>query len=234
MQGAVTRMIQHTSPTIDGSRSNLSDPRHWLRRAFPTSRRLLLEAALRRTMDDPTGDVLIVGSGHDPYRHLFPNATSYTCLDIEPIPGITDVVADATHMPLADNTYDCVLATECMEHVADPFRFVGEILRVTRSGGRVVLTVPFLFHQHGDPHDYWRPTRRCLESLFGGCRQVDIWSLGNRLHVISDLLTTSGRRRGWLVPLRAANHVLARLPGSLVPADRGSSAPSGFLVSAIV
>jgi SAM-dependent methyltransferase len=195
---------------------------------------LLLERALRSLPLADLGNVLIVGAGHDPYRHLFAGAASYTCLDIEPLPGITDVVADATCMPLAGGAFDCVLATECLEHVADPFRFVSEITRVTRPGGQIVLTVPFLFHQHGDPHDYWRPTRQCLASLFGGCRAVRIWTLGNRLHVLSDLLTTADGVGRCLLPLRAWNHVLARLPGSITTAAHGSSAPTGFLVTAIV
>ncbi len=41
-----------------------------------------------------------------------------------------------------DGTYDFVIANHVLEHVANPIRVVGEIFRITRVGGRVVLTVP--------------------------------------------------------------------------------------------
>lgn len=208
-------------------------PRHWLRRLLPTTRRALLERALRNLNLTDRKSVLIVGAGHDPYRELFPGVRDYTCLDIEKIPGITDVVADATAMPFDDQRFDCVVATECMEHISNPFKFVEQIERVLQPGGMAVITVPFLFHQHGDPYDFWRPTRECLASLFGSYREVQIQSLGNRLHVISDLITTAFAPRRILVPLRIVNHLLVRLPGSIRSGRQVTTAPTGFMVTAI-
>lgn len=212
-------------------RGRLLNPRHWVRQMLPTSRRLLLEKSLRQLDLSACKSVLICGAGHDPYRHLFQGAQEYVCLDIEEVPGVTDVVADVLSMPFEDGRFDCVVATECMEHIADPFTLCSQITRVLKPGGRVVLSVPFMFHQHGDPYDFWRPTRHCLESLFKEFDNVEIISHGHRLHVVSDLCSTASP--GWLfAPLRLANHLLARLPGSLQRGHRTPSATTGFLLTA--
>jgi SAM-dependent methyltransferase len=225
------RPAMPASPPAAAATSRLS-PRDWKRRLFPTCRRALLERALARLDLRDRRAVLVVGAGDDPYRHLFPAAREYLCLDVEYTPGVTDVVADVQEMPLELHRFDCVLATECMEHVADPFKFVEQISRVLQPGGLAVVTVPFLFHQHGDPHDFWRPTRECLARLLSAYRQVEIQSLGNRLHVISDLITTALAPRRTFVPLRIANHLLVCLPGSIRSDSSASTAPTGFLVAA--
>jgi SAM-dependent methyltransferase len=45
-------------------------------------------------------------------------------------------------LPLEDNAFDLVWATEVIEHVADTARWLSEIRRVLVSGGRLLLTTP--------------------------------------------------------------------------------------------
>ena len=212
--------------------SSSLNPGHWLRRMFPTSRRLLLERSLRALTLLYYNNVLIIGAGYDPYRSIFPVAKEYVCLDIKPVDGVTDVVADALALPFVAAHFDCILASEVMEHLSDPFLFIREITRVLKLGGTVILTVPFMFHQHSDPYDYWRPTRRSLEELFSSFTEVDIWPQGNRMHVICDLLTTAFSPKPIFFPFRILNHLLVRLPGSMQCNGKGSTAPSGFLLVA--
>ena len=212
--------------------SSSLNPRHWLRRMFPTSRRLLVEHSLRALTLSYYNNVLIIGAGHDPYRSMFPVAKEYVCLDIKPVDGVTDVVADALALPFVADHFDCILASEVMEHLSDPFLFVQELTRVLKAGGTVILTVPFMFHQHADPYDYWRPTRRSLEELFSCFTEVDIWPQGNRVHVIWDLLTTAFSPKPIFFLFRILNHLLVRLPGSMQCNEKGSTAPSGFLLVA--
>jgi SAM-dependent methyltransferase len=213
-------------------RDKLLNPKHWARKLFRTSRRLLLEQGLRQLSLQRHKSVLVVGAGHDPYRALFDAPHDYVCLDIEYVPGVTDVVASALDMPFEADRFDCVFATECLEHIADPFRFCQEMTRVLKPGGELVLTVPFLYHQHGDPYDFWRPTRQCLLDLLKDYESVSVQSLGNRWHVISDLLTTA-KPKGLFVPLRLVNHLLARMPGSITDSPQATTAPTGFIVSAV-
>jgi len=66
------------------------------------------------------------------------------------------VVSASEDIPCADSTFDVVLSHEVIEHVRDDRRSLREMLRVTRSGGRVLLFCPnrwYPFETHGH---YWR------------------------------------------------------------------------------
>src|SRR5579859_7234357 len=45
-------------------------------------------------------------------------------------------------LPLADNEFDVVWASEVIEHVADTARWLSEVRRVLAPGGRLLLTTP--------------------------------------------------------------------------------------------
>lgn len=212
--------------------STILNPRHWLHRMFPTSRRLLVERSLRALSLPYYDNVLIIGAGYDPYRSMFPVVKEYVCLDIKPVDGVTDVIADALALPFVTAHFDCILASEVIEHLSNPFLFIQEITRVLKPGGMVILTVPFMFHQHSDPYDYWRPTRRSLKELFSSFTEVDIWSQGNRVHVIWDLLTTAFSPKPIFFLFRIFNHFLVRLHRSKRCNGKGSTAPGGFLMMA--
>jgi SAM-dependent methyltransferase len=52
------------------------------------------------------------------------------------------VGADARRLPFADGSFDRVVASETLEHIAEDAVAMGEISRVLRPGGRAVVTVP--------------------------------------------------------------------------------------------
>jgi len=208
------------------------NPNHWLRQLFPTARRLLLERSFRQLNLSRFDKVLIVGAGYDPYHKFFPEAKAYVRVDLLAIRGSTDVVGDALFLPLKEGVFDCVFASECMEHLGDPFRFVREVARTLKPDGTVIVTVPFMYHQHDDPQDYWRLTKKSLEQLFSSFADVKITSQGNRLHVISDLLTTAFSPTPILFPLRIFNHLLVKLSRFMPRGNIATTAPSGFLLVA--
>lgn len=72
-------------------------------------------------------------------RHLFPNATTYRCLDIVAGAGV-DIVADAgTWTP--DAAYDVVLSTECFEHTENWRDIVAVAFTALRPGGVFIATM---------------------------------------------------------------------------------------------
>ena len=49
---------------------------------------------------------------------------------------------DLCDLPFAEADFDLVIATDVLEHVEDEARAVGELRRVLRPGGRLIVTVP--------------------------------------------------------------------------------------------
>lgn len=49
---------------------------------------------------------------------------------------------DAVNLSFADGSFDLVVSSECIEHVPAPARAIGEMLRVLRPGGHLVMTTP--------------------------------------------------------------------------------------------
>jgi SAM-dependent methyltransferase len=54
--------------------------------------------------------------------------------------GTEFVVGDADELPFADETFDACRADRTLQHVTHPDRALAEMVRVVRSGGRVVVT----------------------------------------------------------------------------------------------
>jgi SAM-dependent methyltransferase len=52
------------------------------------------------------------------------------------------IASDCDPIPVEDAIGDIVICTEVLEHVPDPAALLRELIRVTRPGGRLLLTVP--------------------------------------------------------------------------------------------
>jgi len=189
---------------------------------LPTAHKLLLNRAVEPRLEGVTGDVLVIGAGKEPYRRMVPHAVSLFCTDIEAGEGI-DLVADAHGLPFPATSFDFLIAIEVFEHLHSPSRASAEILRVLRDGGEALVTVPFMFHVHGDPFDYNRFTGSGLEELFKNFSSVKVQPFGNRLQVVSDIVTTTARSAA---VLRIINHLLTAGP----LAGPSWDCPSGYLV----
>jgi SAM-dependent methyltransferase len=115
-----------------------------------------------------TGEVLDVGCGRKPYEALVP-ASRYVGIDIDsPITrelGAADYFYDGRTLPFPAASFDGVLCSQVLEHVFTPESFLQEIRRVLRPGGRLVLTVPFAWDEHEQPHDFARYSSFGLRAL---------------------------------------------------------------------
>jgi ubiquinone/menaquinone biosynthesis C-methylase UbiE len=54
----------------------------------------------------------------------------------------TFCVADAHHLPFRDGIFDLVISRQVVEHLSDPRKAMGEIKRVLKSDGYVIVSVP--------------------------------------------------------------------------------------------
>jgi SAM-dependent methyltransferase len=114
------------------------------------------------------GRLLDVGCGSKPYRSLFA-VTAYIGLDIDSeltrTRGIADYLYDGNAFPFADASFDSVLCNQVLEHVFNPDEFLGEMMRVLKPGGKLLLTVPFVWDEHEQPYDYARYSSFGLRAL---------------------------------------------------------------------
>src|SRR5688572_20395135 len=69
-----------------------------------------------------------------------------------------DYLCDIHKLPIESNTFDGVVLAEVLEHVSDPKQVLKEAYRVMKTGGKLMITTPFMFHIHADPTDYARYT----------------------------------------------------------------------------
>ena len=92
---------------------------------------------------------------------------------------------------------------EVLEHTTNPLKAVNNIYKVINKGDFVLASVPFIFHIHDEPHDYFRFTKFGLKLLFKDFANVKIYE-----------------RNGWLeaifvifIRLEKEKNILSRLLG---------------------
>lgn len=106
----------------------------------------------------------------------------------------------------------------------------GIIRKVLAPGGKLLMSAPFGFHQHADPAEYSRSTFGGLKVAMDKFWSVEVWPQGDRLHVLSDLITTAFFSRLLFVPLRIFNRLLVWRSRKRL--KNPSSFPSGHFVIA--
>jgi SAM-dependent methyltransferase len=134
-----------------------------------------------------TGTVLDVGCGAQPYRPLVNPTALYHGIDHATAKAnfgyaMPDTVYyDGDIWPVDDASIDFVLCTETLEHILDSRPFLSQARRCLRSGGTLLLTVPFSARWHFIPYDYWRFTPSSLDNLLreSGFTDTRVYARGN-------------------------------------------------------
>lgn len=70
-------------------------------------------------------------------------ANPFNAVKKYPFQGHGAIVADVYHLPFRENTFDCIVACEIMEHTADPAMFIKELVKVLKPGGKLIITTPY-------------------------------------------------------------------------------------------
>ncbi len=116
--------------------------------------------------------VLDVGGRIQPYRALVPRVARYVAVDLRPT-SLVSVIANAEHLPFAEQQFDLVLCTQMLEYAPDPGRVVSEIYRVLKAGGIFLCSVPSLALRDSD-EDRWRFWPAGIRQLLPAFSQVEI------------------------------------------------------------
>lgn len=112
---------------------------------------------------------LDVGCGSRPYESLFA-VDRYFGLDVlnsghPPDAKCHDLLFDGSNIPVRSESVDGVLCTQVLEHTAQPAALLGEIRRILKPGGALVMTAPFVWEEHEQPYDFFRYTEFGLRHL---------------------------------------------------------------------
>jgi SAM-dependent methyltransferase len=124
------------------------------------------------------GALLDVGCGVKPYAPIIaPHDDIYTGLehpDTAHGREHVDVWGSADDLPFQDDSFDTVVSFHVLEHTEEPAAVLGEMARVLRPGGRVLLSVPFVWGIHEAPRDFYRFTPFGLRHLLSQAGFTDI------------------------------------------------------------
>jgi SAM-dependent methyltransferase len=212
----------------------------------PNERRTILEFMLQVSDElEPGTRLLDVGAGEQPYRELFGHV-QYVTTDwansVHPGARRVDVVGPADDLPIADRSFDAVVSTQVLEHVAEPASVLRELHRLLIPGGRIFLTLPLAWELHEEPFDFYRYTRYGISHLLraSGFTDVDARPRNDCFTTIAQLMRNAfgamGRAPDGLDERRAeAGHAMfqmAELVQSFAHLDTRWSLPLGYAVRA--
>ena len=115
------------------------------------------------------GVLVDVGCGRMPYRgQIEPLVQKYIAIDSPQTSKLyrgkwsPDFFADATHLPLKNDSVDTVLLFQVLEYLEDPDAALSEMYRILRKNGKLLISVPFMYPIHDVPYDLARYTESML------------------------------------------------------------------------
>jgi SAM-dependent methyltransferase len=156
-----------------------------------------------------SGRLLDVGCGDKPYEDIFrPFVTEYVGIEHEATFSATsarnyekkpDYLYDGKRLPFPDASFDTVLNVQVLEHTPNPGILVQEMSRVLKPDGLLILTAPFEFRLHEEPHDFFRYTPHGLSAL---CLEAGLEVIYREQQ--GDLTTVIGHKINGYLALRVA------------------------------
>lgn len=177
------------------------------------------------------GRLVDIGCGEKPYRQLLaPWVAEHVGVDHEGTPhdrSNVDLPGTAYAIPVPDGFFDSALCTAVLEHLEEPEAALRECSRVLAAGGVAVYTVPFIWHLHEEPRDFYRFSKHGLRYLFekAGFEVVELKALSGFWVTFGQLLVYNLYRanRGplrWLRIVDAAGLLIQGLAYALDRMDR--------------
>ncbi|PIP33169.1 hypothetical protein COV53_05695 [Candidatus Gottesmanbacteria bacterium CG11_big_fil_rev_8_21_14_0_20_37_11] len=124
-----------------------------------------------------SGSLLDIGCGNKPYKDMFTHVTRYEGIDYkncsnnkEFIGSIPDYYFSRNYdknfrLPFDNNSFDNTVSFQVLEHHPDYLTLIGELFRVTKKGGMILISAPFLWPLHEEPRDFQRITQYGIKNI---------------------------------------------------------------------
>jgi ubiquinone/menaquinone biosynthesis C-methylase UbiE len=117
-----------------------------------------------------SGRLIDIGCGIKPYKNMLaPYLTEHIGLDHKGTmhdKSNIDLFGNAYQIPVESAAFDSAICTAVLEHLEEPEKAIKETYRVLKAGGYAIYTVPFFWHLHEEPRDFYRFTKYGLKYLF--------------------------------------------------------------------
>ena len=96
-------------------------------------------------------------------------------------------------LPFANNEFDTIILSSVLEHISKPEPLWREMNRVLSIGGKILLSVPFMYWLHERPYDFYRYTEFALRRFAeeSGFKLIELSSTGGAPEVITDVFAKS-------------------------------------------
>ncbi|MEX1003131.1 MAG: class I SAM-dependent methyltransferase [Crocinitomicaceae bacterium] len=141
--------------------------------------------------------VIDLGCGESPFGDILERFDNLFKVDFTDYEGVNLVCNLTENLPIKSDSMDIVIASNTLEHLPDTDGFLNECHRILKSGGSIIITVPFLIPLHQEPFDFLRFTEYQLEYLLkkSGFSEIKIKPLSNFFEIYqstqSDFLNAS-------------------------------------------
>ena len=131
----------------------------------------ILERALKRNASVYlTGSLIDIGCGTKYYKEMLePYVMDHIGLDHAATlhdKSNIDLFGTAYNIPAKNNSFDSAICTAVLEHLEEPEQAIQECFRVLKPGGYAIYSVPFIWHIHEAPRDFYRYSKYGLKYLF--------------------------------------------------------------------
>jgi len=116
------------------------------------------------------GRLIDIGCGAKPYQEML---ARYVTEDVGVDHQQTlhdksqiDYFGTAYELPAENASFDSAICTAVLDHLEEPERALRECHRVLKPAGAAIYTIPFIWHLHEEPRDFYRFSKYGLRYLF--------------------------------------------------------------------
>lgn len=129
------------------------------------------------------GRLVDIGCGAKPYKDLLsPYVVEHVGVDHEATlhdKSNIDLFGTAYDIPAEAESFDSAICTAVLEHLEEPEIALRECFRVLKHNSYAIYSMPFIWHLHEEPRDFYRYSKYGLKYLFekAGFEIVEIKAL---------------------------------------------------------